>query len=370
MNKKKTARNLIIVVALLIILIVLISQIGDISKIYNIITTSANIKCFLVVIAVLIGYVLFYQLSLIFLTKQKYKGLKIYDLFDIAGSEFFFNAITPFSSGGQPFQAYALKRCNVKLSDSTSILLINFLVYQIALNLVSIVFIFMYFSRLSSQISNFTILLVIGFSINLFIMILLVLIGSTKFMGKAIIGIVRLLSKIKFLKKLLSGKEDSFNQYVSDMQIAFKEMFKHPITLLFLLLSKVIALLIYYSIPFFGFLAIGVNLGWENFLYVMACSSFTFTITIWIPTPGASGGAEFAFQTLFASLPVLKNASDTKNLALSGMLIWRFFTYYVLIIYGMILYLIFERRHKNDFFGNNDINDKTNDIIEDEISIN
>jgi len=45
----------------------------------------------------------------------------------------FFNAITPFASGGQPFQIYMLNKSGVKITDSANIIIQNYIVYQIPL---------------------------------------------------------------------------------------------------------------------------------------------------------------------------------------------------------------------------------------------
>ena len=354
LSKKKIIRNLIMVLGILIILIILLCSLGDIKAIWKTITTRCDILWMLAAFGVTFMYAIVNQLSLVFLTRRKYKDISFFTLFFISGSEYFFNAITPFASGGQPFQAYALKRKNVKLSDSTSILLLNFLAYQIVMNLISIVGVIFYYKKLVTEVPNFGILVGVGFSINILIMVILILLGTTKFMGKAIVGLLDLLCKIKFLRKLLGSKKESFVIYVNEMQQAFKEMSLAPGAWIKALLTKAIAYMFYYSIPFFSFLALKINLGYENYMYIFFVTSFALTIAVWVPTPGSSGGAELAFTTLFISLYALNNAPynpegtiDTaKTLAMSGMLIWRFFTYYYLILHGFINYFIFEKTDK------------------------
>ena len=95
-------------------------------------------------------------------------------------------------------------------------------------------------------------------------------------------------------------------------------------------------------------------MGWDNFFYVCAVTSFALTLAIWVPTPGASAGAELAFTTSFVGMAAFNSgaknpvgdAEVAKNLALSGMLIWRLFTYYLLMLLGFIMYLIFDKRDR------------------------
>ena len=205
-SKKSIWKKLILVFAILIVLIILLCSLGDIKAIWNVLTTKTNYLFVGVCILLAIIYCLLFQASLTIIIKKKYKEIKLIDTMYIAGTEFFFNGITPFSSGGQPFQAYGLKQKNMKLSDSTSALLLNFLIYQIAINLFSIVCMVLYFTRLKEQVDNFIWLLVVGFSINLVIMLFLIGIGTIKWVGNLFVKLLVLFSKIKFLNKFLSNK--------------------------------------------------------------------------------------------------------------------------------------------------------------------
>ena len=71
-------------------------------------------------------------------------------------------------------------------------------------------------------------------------------------------------------------------------------------------------------------------------------------MTCYIPTPGATGGIEFAFRELFVSIiPAISG-----SIATSGLLLWRFITYYFLMLVSFIFYLVFEevtsRRHRKE----------------------
>ncbi len=348
MSKKKIVRWSIFVIAILIVLIIVLVSLGNIGNIIKIFQEHFNILWFLLCIALILLYAFIYKLSLVILVKRKYKDIPFLKLYFISGSEFFFNSITPFSTGGQPFQAYALKRCNVTLSDSTSQLLLNFVAYQISLNIVSIFCVIMYFNRLYSSIDNFIIFLVVGFSINMLIMILLILIGTSKLFGRALIGLINGICKIKFINKLVGDKTEDVTKYVNEMQSAFKEMGHNIHIWLICLLTKVLANIIYYVIPFVGFRVFAVEISMENFLYCFALTSFCLTTTIWVPLPGASGGAELVFLILFKSLIPntdgvnLETNMDIDTIATAGMLVWRFFTYYFMIGYGLFDYIMFE----------------------------
>ncbi len=373
MSKKKIIRWSIFVIAILIVLIIVLVSLGNIEQVLDVFKNHFNPLMFFLCLGMILLYAFTYKLSLIILVRRKYKNIPLWRLYFISGSEFFFNAITPFSTGGQPFQAYALKRCKVSLSDSTSQLLLNFVAYQIALNLVSVVCVIMYFDRLFKSIDNFIIFLVVGFSINILIMILLVLIGTSKLFGKALIKMINGICKIKFINKLVGDKTEDVTKYVNEMQEAFKEMGQNISIWIICLITKVLANVIYYMIPFVGFRVFGVEISMENFLYCFALTSFCLTTTIWVPLPGASGRAELVLLILFKLLVPnvdginLETGMNIDTIATAGMLVWRFFTYYFMICYGLFDYLMFEAFSPEKFSKNEDnvidLNDnlKTND---------
>ncbi len=342
MNKKSLIKNLILVASLLILVFIIVFSISDITSIWEVIK-HANLNYILICIGLILIYLFLIPFSLHILVRKKNKEISFIDSMSICTSEFFFNGITPFSAGGQPYQVYAFNEKKVSLSESTSNLMINFIIYQIIINLISVGSMFIYFTEIKNSIEGFWILIIVGFTINIIVLILLFLIALSKKTRSIIDKFLRLLCKIKFLKKFIEPKIEGFNTYVVEVQDAFKEISRNKLTITIVSILKIIAMFVFYSIPFFAMKAIGVDLAINQIFFVIAMTSFALTIVIWLPTPGSSGGAEFAFTTLFMILP-----NVDKNIALSGMLIWRFFTYYFVMLYGFIGYLIFEKRHKNE----------------------
>ena len=92
-------------------------------------------------------------------------------------------------------------------------------------------------------------------------------------------------------------------------------------------------------IPFFILKALRIEVALNQLLLITAMSTFAIAMTCYIPTPGASGGIEFAFQSLFVSaIPAI-----SPSIATSGLLLWRFITYYFLMLVSFIMYIIFEQ---------------------------
>ncbi len=342
-NNKKIRHNIFLVaIILVVVLIILLSQ-GDISKIAKDITT-ADFKYIGFGFLVMIGYWFFTSISLHILMKKKAsKNLGVIESLCIANSAFFFNGITPFSSGGQPFQVYSYHKCGISPSKSTGVLMMNFIIYQIALNIVSIVAIILYSEQLSNAINGFFILVMIGLTINLLILTGLILIAVSKTFRKLAIFLLKKICNIKFLRSKSESIQYKASRFLVDFQINFKSLFKSVTTLVITLICQVMALCLYFSIPFFIFKAVHVSVTINELLPIMAMSAFAITFMIWIPTPGSSGGAEWAFTVLF---PVILVSFTDENVIDSSTLMWRFLTYYSSLIFGFICFLIFNKLHK------------------------
>ena len=108
---------------------------------------------------------------------NKFKKFDIKKTFDLQLMTFFFNAITPFSTGGQPFQVYTLKKNKLSLSDGTNVIVQESIIHQIALIIVGFITIII------NQIFNIykfegiiLTFLILGCGLSIFIVFLLFLI--------------------------------------------------------------------------------------------------------------------------------------------------------------------------------------------------
>lgn len=341
MNKKLWVK-LIFPLACFIIVIVVIFINNDIKEVFNTLQT-VKAKYLWLAILLLFVYFILWPISLYIIVKAKKYKIKASDVFLIGSVEHFFNGITPFSSGGQPFEAFCFKRKGMKFSDSTGVLLTNFISYQTVITVFSIIAVCFNFQYLKENVDGIVSLVIIGIVINALVLLIFISLGCLKFVRKLFLKIMILFSKIKFLKKFLEPKIESFDEFCSGYQIAFKEIMSNKFAFLLCLLVKAVTMAVFYAIPFYLLKAIGIEIGYNKLLFIISMTCFAICMTCWFPTPGASGGIEFAFKTLFASI-----AGVTPIVAVSGMLLWRFITYYLLMLLSFISYLILEYATKNN----------------------
>lgn len=239
-----------------------------------------------------------------------------------------FNCLTPFSSGGQPVQAYDMVKTGVPLGIAGSALMIKFILYQIALTLYSAVVLLFYWRPFSALVSSFGWLVFIGFAINAAVMVgLLSVCFFRRFTRRLTVGLVRLLSRLHIVK----DREKTIS-YIDGELEAFHESFEairgHKAVMLREFLLSLVQLTVFFLIPYFIMLAFGIA-GFSPAM-VLSAQAFVVMISSFVPLPGAAGGAEFSFHTFFEPL---FPAGLSVNLA---MLLWRLITFYLPIIVGAV----------------------------------
>ena len=341
-KKNRLWLNILVVALILIIMIVIIFVKNDAKEIFNAIK-QAEVKYILIALGFIIVFILFTAFSLMQLVALK-KKIRIIDSFNIANLANFYNGVTPFATGGQPFQVYYYTKVNVKTDESTSVLMMNFIIHQFVLSVFGIVAIIMYYDKLIVQSNTaFRVAVWIGLSINVLILLLLIFISLFRPIKKVFIGLIGLVYSIKFLRKHKESMIEKTNNYFDKSQESFKELFHHIPTLLASIMYKIISLIAYFMVPYFIFKALHVNVNASQIIFIIWMTAFAFVIMSFMPTPGSSGGAEWAFQEVFAT-----SFAMTSGASASAILIWRFFTYYLVMILGAISAICVKRRKEEE----------------------
>ena len=115
-----------------------------------------------------------------------------------------FNNITPFSSGGQPFIAYILKKHGLRASDTLSVLMMKFVVYQFGLFTWALILMLTNLEFFNNTFGNYIWLVVLGFIMNLIATIFILTAGINKnIILKIAKPFIKLGSKIKIGKRKL-----------------------------------------------------------------------------------------------------------------------------------------------------------------------
>lgn len=228
------------------------------------------------------------------------------------------------STGGQPSQLAAMIQMGIEGGRATSLLLMKFIIYQVVVFFAYILTIVFGFHMVATKFSGLAIFIAIGLIIHvcstLFLLAIMFAYNWTK---KATNWLMNLLAKFinkARVEKWRKATMEKIETFYAESQKLKQEKKK----LIVASLLTILQLLCFYSIPYLVLVCLNVHASWfavtqMNIMIIMFMAI--------IPIPGASGGAEYSFQTLFATF-----VSSNGALVL-GMFLWRFATYF----FGMIL---------------------------------
>jgi hypothetical protein len=306
------------------------------------------------IILLMMGGVVLIESTILFILARLYTTR--YNLRKAIGNFFigmFFSHITPSSSGGQFAQAYTFKKQGINLANAASILVMHFLLYQIAQVFFGLLAIVFRFNQFASQVDNVTIgnvsipiisLSLIGFGINFLIIFGILLLAQSRFIHTVIInGVVSLLGKLKIIKNP-QRIQSNLQIQIENFRIELKRLQANKAVTWVLLIMFFARMLISNAIPYVSAMAFPtINLGNSNLLDGVFMSAYLQVIVAFVPLPGGVGFSEFFFSYLFASL--FGGYSQT----LAPQLIWRGVTFYLMLVLGAIALIIYRFGSKDSF---------------------
>ena len=333
---KKKIGAYILYGALTVFLLGIILSFDDIGEIFKVVK-SADYRYILLSLLCLGIYIALYPLSLCILTQARGCDIKPSTTYNIAMTEHFFNGITPFATGGQPFQVYAYAKAKIKPAESTSLLLTNFMVFMLVTNGFAACSLF-YFSRFVTTVAM-KVIAIVGFSINFTVLVMTFLVATSHRLRTLFAKIVDLCTRLPFVGKFLKPRSEGLKEYFVQAQEAFANLMHKKGAFFLALLTKILSMAAYYATTFFILRALYINVPLSDMFFIICGTSFAITMVVFMPTPGSSGGIEFAFKTVFASIA----AGAASTVASGGMLIWRLLTYYLVMLVSLGFYIYLEK---------------------------
>lgn len=251
----------------------------------------------------------------------------------------YFNCITPFASGGQPMQAYYMSHYGVPASASVSVLMSRLILYHVAETIYCLVMLILRFSMFTTgELAALMALAIIGFIVcSAFIVFLLLISFCKNWTLKVISKVVHLLGRIRLVKdpqKTCESIESSMDASFNNMKFVLRE----PWMLTKVIITTALELTVYFSVSYVIYR--GFGLGEHDFLTVISCQAFVYLISAFMPMPGAMGAAEGSYVGYFSYI-----YNDGSLVAISTF-IWRFLTFYLPIVVGIILTLVLQRNKK------------------------
>lgn len=246
-----------------------------------------------------------------------------------------FNGITPSATGGQIAQTFVFKKQGLQTGDAISVLWTEFIMYQSTMCLFGLFLIIIKLKFFLTEYSNLFILVILGFILNSAVIVGLIALAKfyklQNFISTKGIDFAYKLHLIKDKEKAI----ESMNEQLNNFRKEANTLLHHKKEFIICCLLCVLRLTCYYSIPFIVFIALGNKASLDIFINCLAMGSFVAIASNLIPIPGASGGTELIFIEMFAHLFGAINAK-------TAVLLWRFFTYYLLLLVGFIAYTYYK----------------------------
>lgn len=327
MKKMKSKLNVLILVAITI-LVLYFSLKDDFHNIVNQIT-SINVWLLIVAFLMVITYWLLRSKAVSIFTKKFSPKTTYWSSLQMMVRTQFFNAVTPFATGGQPYQVYHLIKDGVSGTIATSIIIQNFIVYQIAMVFLGIIAVVcnQVFGVFASD-SLLRYLVTLGFIINTAVIVVLFIVAFSTKMNKKLVHIgIKILTKLKLVKDK-EKKLKEWDEYINNFHESAKILLENKGHFILTILCNFVALCCLYSIPYVLLCATGDFTSFNLPLAVMT-SAYVMIIGSFVPIPGGSGGLEYGFVAFYGTF-----ITGPKLMAI--MLLWRFVTYYFGMIVGAI----------------------------------
>lgn len=348
MKKKKTQIFSLIYMGLTIVVVVLIAIFGaDLDEIGRALQ-NFNIWWLFACIAALLLYWGFDGLLLYDITAYMYKRLPLRRCVKVGVIGLYYCALTPSSTGGQPMQVVYMRRDNVPVGTATCIVGIKFVIYELSLCTIYVVGMILRGAHYFVNSREAFWFAAIGFIINLAAVFFIILtIVNKKLVTTIGNWLVRALAKIKIIKKKEKALEH-FASAIDEYHTAASYISRYKLRALGSYFISIINLAFLFLIPYLVYLSFGYTK--YNVIDVFTMEAFLFLAVSFFPLPGAAGASEGGFLLFFG--PFFGAGTAV------AMLIWRFLTYYMILIMGSLMVVLDEvfsiRKSRKQIMPDND----------------
>lgn len=329
---------------------------------------NVSVKYLILAIAVILIVMLLESFKYLIVTHAVTGQLKPLNSIKVAFVGKYYDAITPFSAGGQPMQIYYLHKKGHSTGTSSAIILIKYFVQMMCW--VTICFFLMILNRgvldrnfgepmeiWGTRIPVKEFLEIagwIGWVVNAILPLSIVFFAIfPKFTNKVLNFFINTVTDVSWRSanrrerktgqsqfsrkvKLVRRKRkwiDSANNAVNDFRSSFVVMSHKPLHFISLLLSCICEQLLTWALPFFVLIAFAKEQTptWEMAFMIMTLNVYSAMSVTVVPTPGNSGPMEIVMGVVITgALPAAIAAASVW--VLIG---WRMSTYYIYILVGM-----------------------------------
>lgn len=331
---KKFLRNFIIFIVLIALTFFIILREQSISDIFSILR---NVKVEFIIIAFLCMclYIICDAINIgrALKTLNEKSSFSKNIKYSLIG--FFFSAITPAASGGQPMQIYYMHKDKISVANSTLSLLINLSCIQVVTISIAIFSLFFNLQYMNAALISF---FIIGVTLNSIALTLLLISILSNSMSNTLINLT--VKILKFFKvRNIEEKQLKMEQELSKYQDSAVYIKNHKLVVFKNLITTYIQFILFYSISYWVYRSFGLSE--HNIFELTTMQAMLYATVSGIPSPGAVGVTEGGFLAIFKRVfPV--------EMIHSAVLLNRGINFYLFVLISSIIVIIntIRRNHK------------------------
>ncbi len=329
MNIRKILSSLLIVVPMAAVFLIAFSN-QELSDAFAALR-SMDIQWLAGLLACWFAYVFFDSLGTwIYLRQQKFPlslGRSLLATF----IGIYYSNITPGAAGGQPMQVNSLRRASVPVAYGTMSATIRFISNQFVVSLMSLVLFLVNRDFVYRQLGDAVWLVRVGWLINAAVIPLVLLAAFRKrwilMLASRLLGFLERIHLLKNRDALFAGVTEVMDTY----HVALRELMGHGWQILLQLLLALLSMLGLTGSVIFAYHALGLS--GASWIQLLTLAFLLFVSASYTPLPGASGAQEGGFLLYYRGI----FTGGTIGL---GLLIWRFFTYYLFLFVGSVIVIL------------------------------
>ena len=257
----------------------------------------------------------------------KDKRISIFKALKFTFIGYFFSAITPAATGGQPVEIYYMTKENIKGANATLALLIQLCGFQISTLTFGLVSAILNPGLLKDGLLFFFLL---GFAINGFALaIMLICVFSKRLTDKLSNFLMKLLKKLKVsdLETKKSKIQSSISQY-HESSLFIKS---HKFEFVKSILRVFVQIACYYMVPICVYQSFGLE-GY-SILNLFSMQAVLYTMVSGLPLPGAIGVSETIFLSILG-------VAFGETLIGGAMLLSRIISFYFFVLLSLVVVII------------------------------
>ena len=329
-SKKKYIFSILFFIILLVLTFYVLFKNNDIK---DIITSLQNItfNYLLIGVALVFVYILAQALYIKVSLKSLDHKINIWQGFVYSCIEFYFSAVTPSSTGGQPAQIYYMSKDNVPGTKSSVVIMLNTVTYKFVILTMALFGIIFFPNLIFNNSVVFTIVFILGIIVNIgMIAVCLMLMYSRKWINRVVKLVVNVGSKLHFIKDREKTLK-KFKRLSLDYQKGAKYIKDHFSVAIKVFILTFIQRLSIFAVSFVVYKAF--NLSGYSFLELVVVQMAVGIAIDSLPLPGGIGASE-------AMLHLIYNRIFSEAIAVPAMLVTRGISYYLCLLIAGITVLI------------------------------